>query len=53
MKDKENHCVANFAYFVSNWINKLLILTKILYFTSKLYQQSNQLVGRRGPDLKT
>ena len=36
MKDKENHCVANFATFVPNWINKILVLTKILYFSDEI-----------------
>ena len=35
MKDKENHCVANFATFVPNWINKILVLIKILYFSDE------------------
>ena len=25
MKDKENNCMANFATFVLNWINKILL----------------------------
>ena len=32
MKEQEIHCVANFA-FVPNWMNKILVLTKILYFS--------------------
>ena len=32
-KDIGNHYVANFPTFVPNWINKTLVLTKILYFS--------------------
>ena len=33
-KTKETICLANFANSVPNWINKILALTKILYFSN-------------------
>ena len=33
LEDKEIHCVAYFATYVPNWINKILVVKKILHLS--------------------